>query len=401
MAEDRLQEAIQLEAEIAHIKDLDLLMERILTEVRHFVRADAGSIYLKVDGQLKFSYTQNNTLQRRLPEGQKLIYHTFSLPIDHTTIAGYAASQGEELNIADVYELPEDAPYKFGKEFDEKTQYRTRSLFTLPLKTWRGDTVGVLQIINARDENGQIGPYSEEDALLIRHVANSAAVALERAQITRTLFLRMISMAQLRDPKETGPHVSRVATYATELYEVWARRHNLAEREIERQRDVLRSAAMLHDVGKVGIPDSILKKPARLTDEEYAIMKEHTLIGAQLFDEPKSEIDEAAGVVALNHHERWDGGGYPHGKSGEEIPLLGRLVAVADVYDALGSRRAYKAAWKEEAVVEELQQHAGSQFDPELIDAFLSIQDLIRSIRTRYPDAEQNQLTDLSRMPAQ
>lgn len=386
MATDRLQEVIQVAAEINEVEDLDLLMERILTEARHFVQADAGSIYLKDEDQLQFAYTQNDTLQHRLAPGKKLIYNTFSLPIDHSSIAGYVASEGEELNIADVYELPPGTPYTFGKAFDDKAQYRTRSMFTLPLKTFRGDIVGVLQIINARDADGQNVPFSDEDALLIRHFANNAAVALERAQMTRTLFLRMISMAQLRDPKETGPHVSRVAAYTTELYEVWARRRNLPEREIERQRDMLRPAAMLHDVGKVGIPDSILKKPAKLTDEEYDTMKEHTLIGSQLFAEPKSDIDEAAAEIALTHHERWDGRGYPNGKEGEDIPIFGRLVAVADVYDALCSRRSYKEAWKEEDVLEELEKNAGSQFDPEVVRDFLSIQELIGSIRARYPD---------------
>ncbi len=284
-------------------------------------------------------------------------------------------------------------------------------MFTLPLKTVRNDIVGVLQIINAQEENGEVVSFSNEDILLIRHFAHSAAVALERAQMTRTIFLRMISMAELRDPKETGPHVNRVAAYATELYEVWAKRKGISGREIEFTRDVLRSAALLHDVGKVGIPDRILKKPARLTADEYDTMKQHTLIGANLFADPRSDFDEAAAEVVLNHHERWDGKGYPghidqttglpladradergraRGKKGEEIPILGRLVAVADVYDALCSRRSYKDAWSEEEVLEELQNQAGKQFDPELIEDFLSIQDLVKSIKTRYPDTDLN-----------
>ena len=117
-------------------------------------------------------------------------------------------------------------------------------------------------------------------------------------------------------------------------------------------------------------------------------MKEHTIVGAQLFADPKSEIDEAAGVVALNHHERWDGGGYPHGKSGDEIPLFGRLVAVADVYDALCSRRSYKEAWAEDEVLAELKKNSGSQFAPEIIADFVSIYALIQSIKARYPEAD-------------
>ena len=388
MIEDRLREVIHLGGEIAYIKDLDLLMERILTEVRRFVRADAGSIYLRAGDRLEFNYTQNETLQRRLPKGGKLVYSTFSVPIDNTTIAGYVAATGDELNIADVYELPASAPYSFGKEFDEKANYRTQSMFVLPLKTFRDDIVGVLQIINARGEDGQISPFLDEDRQVIRHFGISAAVALERAQITRTIFLRMIRMAELRDPKETGPHVSRVAAYATEIYKVYASRRQISSHEVERQVDVLRSAAMLHDVGKVGISDNILKKPARLTPEEYDAMKQHTLIGTRLFSDAKSEIDEAAAVVTVSHHERWDGAGYPEGKSGEGIPLFGRLVAIADVFDALSSRRSYKEAWDEDRVLAELRDNAGSQFDAGLVGDFLSIHDLIKSIRTRYPDPD-------------
>jgi len=198
----------------------------------------------------------------------------------------------------------------------------------------------------------------------------------------------MIRMAELRDPKETGPHVNRVAAYATEIYKVYASRRQISSREVERQVDVLRSAAMLHDVGKVGISDNILKKPARLTPEEYDAMKQHTLIGTRLFSDAKSEIDEAAAVVTVSHHERWDGAGYPEGKSGEDIPLFARLVAIADVFDALSSKRSYKEAWDEDRVLAELRDSAGSQLDAGLVDDFLSIHDPIKSIRSRYPDPD-------------
>jgi len=404
-----LQQIIQLETEITQIQDLDLLMERILTEARRLVHADAGSIYLKNGDILEFGYTQNDSLQRKLPQGQKLIYHTFFVPIDNTTIAGYVANTGKALNIANVHELPAGMPYRFGKEYDARAHYHTQSMLTLPLKTLRGDSIGVLQIINAQNETGEILPFSHEEELLIRHFAHSATVALERAQITRTIFLRMIRMAELRDPQETGPHVNRVAAYATELYEVWAKRRGLRKEEIDPQRDLLRSAAMLHDVGKVGVPDTILKKPAKLTPSEYDLMKQHTLIGTHLFADPQTDFDEAAAIVALTHHERWDGQGYPghvdpmsgqplagyadehghpSGKKGEEIPLWGRVVAVADVYDALCSKRVYKGVWREEEALTEMQAQAGQQFDPELVADFLSIHNLIQSIKARYPDRE-------------
>jgi HD-GYP domain-containing protein (c-di-GMP phosphodiesterase class II) len=221
------------------------------------------------------------------------------------------------------------------------------------------------------------------------------------------MILRTIRMAEMRDPKETGAHVNRVGTYAVEIYEYWARKNGVSEREIEAQRDILRMAAMLHDVGKVGISDFILKKPGRFTQDEFEIMKMHTVLGARLFLDRQSEFDAAAGDVALNHHERWDGAGYPGhvdirtgeplaghanpegrplGKKTDEIPLFGRIVSIADVYDALCSRRVYKPAWDENEALDVIRQSTGAQFDPDIVDAFFSCLDVIHSARERYPD---------------
>jgi len=165
---------------------------------------------------------------------------------------------------------------------------------------------------------------------------------------------------------------------------------------------------MLHDVGKVGISDLILKKPGKLTEDEYSIMKTHSYIGATLFTNQQSELDQMSMDIALGHHERWDSKGYPGyidmktglpiteqsdsgkaiGKQPEELSLWARIVAIADVYDALSSRRCYKEPWTQEDVFEELIKSAGTQFDPELIDLFVSIKDLVQSIRQKYPDKE-------------
>jgi response regulator RpfG family c-di-GMP phosphodiesterase len=160
-------------------------------------------------------------------------------------------------------------------------------------------------------------------------------------------------------------------------------------------------------MGKVGISDMILKKPARLDEGEFKIMKQHTVFGAHLFLGCHSDFNQAAMVVALNHHERWDGKGYPghiniadgtplngyarkgggaKGKQRDEIPLFGRIVAVADVYDALSSKRIYKDAWDEASVLEALEQGAGRHFDPELIEIFIKKLDNMRAIQERYKD---------------
>ena len=264
----------------------------------------------------------------------------------------------------------------------------------------------MLQLINAKNDSGQIISFSGNDEPFIMHFANTAAIALERAQMTREIILRMLRMAEMRDPKETGAHVNRVGAYATVIYEAWAEKQHVPADKIDKTKDVLRLASMLHDVGKVAISDTILKKPAKLEADEFENMKQHTLLGACLFADAKSEFDAAAYHIALEHHERWDGKGYPGvvsgispenapappdsrsrtPKQGSEIHPFGRIVAVADVYDALSSRRCYKDAWDENTVLETIQKEAGHQFDPEVVEAFFQVLDILKNIREQYPD---------------
>ncbi len=402
---EKLKKILQLGTELNTVQDVDILLERILLEARKFVNADAGTIYLKEGDMLVFAHAQNDTKQKKLPYGKKLIYNSFKVPVNTHSIAGYVAATGETLCIDDVYKLGNDFPYHFDSTFDRKSEYETHSMLTFPLKDLSGEVLGVLQMINALTPDGEITVFTDEDELYITHFASSASIVLQRAQITRSLVLRMIQMAELRDPKETGAHVNRVASYSVEIYENWARKKGFSEDEIEKTRDVFRIAAMLHDVGKIAISDTILKKPARFTDDEYNVMKSHTYIGARLFKNKHSLIDEISAEVALTHHENWDGTGYPGfidpdtgealrtnekgdplPRKGSEISVFGRIVAIADVYDALNSRRVYKEAWNEEDVLEEIRKLSGRKFDPELVDNFFEVVDLLNAIRTKYPD---------------
>lgn len=408
--DNRLMKIFNLGLEISQIKDIDLLLEKILSEARAFTNCDAGSIYIKEGDELRFSYAQNDTMLRQLPPGRKLPYSTFSIPISNSSIAGYVAGSGTILNISDVSEIAGSYPFSFNRSYDDLTGYRTSSMLTIPLKNFRNAVIGVLQLINAKDDHGTTIPFAENNEEIIRYFANNAANAVERAKMTREIILRMNKMAEMRDPKETGPHVNRVASYSVTLYEAWAQKKGLPTDEIDKNRDVLRMSAMLHDVGKVAISDMILKKPGRFTPEEFQTMKLHTLFGANLFSDIYSDFDESAGVVALNHHERWDGNGYPgyidpttllplpgyesenggaRGKQGEEIPLFGRIVALADVYDALSCRRCYKEAWDENDVLNNIREEAGKQFDPELVEVFLDCIDSFKQIEMLYPDTHE------------
>ena len=408
----------QTSLDFNQIKDIDLLLEKILTNARMLLNADAGSIYLKQGDTLKFSYTQNDTIQRGLPPSKKLIYNTFSIQINNRSIAGFVALNQRALNIPDVTLLNDSVPYAWDSHFDGLSDYRTRSLLTVPMTNQRREVLGVMQLINARNDAGETVPFTPSDESLIRHFAASAALAVERAQMTRDIILKMIRMASLRDPDETGAHANRVAAYAVEIFEKWSQARAVSSDETERQKDILRMAAMLHDVGKVAISDLILKKPDRLTQDEFEIMKSHTYLGARLFNEMQSDFEQTAAAVALNHHEKWNGTGYPghidpvsgrplpgyalpdgrpRPKREQEIPVFGRIVAVADVYDALCSQRAYKAAWDEDRILEKMHRSSGDHFDPEIVEAFFSCLEVLKAIEKRYP--EENHLMQGSIQP--
>ncbi len=425
MNESGVRNIIEIDSELLKIQDVDLLLERILLEARRLLAAEAGTIYVRDGDHLHFRYTQNELQERKLPPGTKLPYASFTIPIDEKSISGYVAKTGEILNLANVYNLPTGLPFSYNRSYDDVTGYRTESMLTVPLTTPVGGLLGVIQLINAKNEAGETVPFAEEDEPIVAHFAANATTHLQNAYFIRRMILRMNAVAQLKDSHETGAHVTRVSSYASEIYERYARKKGIELREIERTKDTLKLAAMLHDVGKVGINDLILKKPARFSDEEREIMQGHTFCGARLFTDD-SEYDKMAADIALTHHENWDGTGYPgkvdyrnayfeirnievegvirtgeiwhapaleaeaDGKprrlAGEEIPLTGRIVAVADVFDALCSRRVYKEKWDSSDVYSEIRKMSGSKFDPEIVEAFFDILPTIEAIQKRFPD---------------
>jgi len=232
----------------------------------------------------------------------------------------------------------------------------------------------------------------------------NAYLEIEVARRTREIglihdiaMIAMGSLAETRD-NETGNHIRRTQRYMRVLAESLARHPRFAERLTQETIERLCKSAPLHDIGKVGIPDCILKKPGKLDDEEFRVMKTHTTIGrdallaAQKNGEvaPFSTFLSLAGDIAGSHHEKWDGTGYPGGLSGEDIPLAGRLMAVADVYDALISERVYKRAFSHEETVDIIRQGLGTHFDPEITRVFLGISDRFSEIAGEYSDSKRS-----------
>ncbi len=199
----------------------------------------------------------------------------------------------------------------------------------------------------------------------------------ELKQTQLELIERLGCAAEYKD-NETGLHVIRMGHYARTL----GRGYGMDEEEVE----LLFHSAPMHDIGKIGIPDHILNKPGKLTEEEWSIMHKHPEFGADIIGEHRCRLLEMARTIALTHHEKWDGSGYPNGLAGEEIPLVGRIVAISDVFDALTSRRPYKEPWSIDKTMEVITQESGQHFDPGVVTVFHSVLPEILEIKEQWAE---------------
>lgn len=218
-----------------------------------------------------------------------------------------------------------------------------------------------------------------------RRMANHAEWLAEEVEVAtyeirereRETVTRLVRAAEFRDP-ETGAHIQRMAAYSALI----GRLLGLSEAE----QQLILDAAPMHDVGKLGTPDHILLKPGKLTPEEFEIMKEHAIKGFYILDGSASSVLQTAALIARTHHEKYDGSGYPAGLSGSDIPLYGRIVAVADVFDALTSARPYKPAWPLEKAQSFLIENSGKHFDPMCVTVFIEAWSEVLEIMSRYQD---------------
>ncbi len=212
----------------------------------------------------------------------------------------------------------------------------------------------------------------------IRHdITEIINLHTELEETQREVIYKLGEIAETRS-KETGNHVKRVAEYSRIL----AIKYGLDDKET----NILFTASPMHDVGKVGIPDAILNKAGKLTADEWDVMQTHSEIGYNILKSSTRPILKAAAIVSYTHHEKWNGKGYPRGLEGEKIHIYGRITAIADVFDALGSRRCYKEAWHLEKILELFKNQRGKHFDPQLVDLFLENLDEFLEIRDRYKD---------------
>ena len=406
----KFQQILDVSKDFSQARDVDFLLGKILTTAKRLANAEVGSIYIIEGDTLRHHHTQNDAPQHSASSNGNHLYDTSFPQLPEKCIPHYIVQTGDIVNIADISQISSNVPYTPEPSYKNHPHTELTSVVAFPLSTHHGKIVGVIQLINSRDDAGNIIAVPEDDIPLMQLFASNAASAIERARNTRVRIQGIIQiLTALRDTEETVAHVNRVGAYASEVYETWARKKTLPPEEIAQHKDTLKLAAMLHDIGKLAIPSIIRKKPGKLSEEEYETMKEHTTKGAQLLmQHANSELERIAADIALTHHERWDGHGYPghidpqtgttiegyedeeghpRGKKGIEIPVFGRIVAIVDVYDALTNHRVFRGAWKEEEVLKKLTIGSGTHFDPDMIDAFFETLETIRVISKRFPDA--------------
>jgi HD-GYP domain-containing protein (c-di-GMP phosphodiesterase class II) len=325
------------------------IRRRAMQAATQLMKAEAGSLLLVDEGkrQLHFEVALSDR-----EEDIKMIPLNFG-----EGIAGCVAQSGNPL----IVNSPKK-DHRFFKGVDERTDFKTRNIICVPVKV-KEKIIGVLEAINKQERGG----FNKEDLSLFISLADQVAIALDNSRLYQELeemfFQTTDSLAdaiEKRDPY-TGGHTRRVTQYSLAISKY------LQLKPLEKK--WLKITSVLHDVGKVGIEDQILKKPEQLTPEEFEMIKRHCNIGVEIIEHVRQLRESIPGVKY--HHEQLDGKGYPSGLKGDEIPVLAKIVAVADTFDAMTTNRPYRKAMEKEAAIKELERCSGRQFDEKVVEAFI------------------------------
>lgn len=348
---------------IADERDIDQLLILLADMGRDLISADRCTVWL---------------LNRKTKELWSKVAHGMDRIIIPVTagIAGCVAVTGDSLIINDPY-----SDDRFDKDVDKKTGYHTRNILSLPINDGEGKIIGVFQAINKMPEPENFSEQDLEHLLLAATYtgkALDAAILQEEIEATqREIIFTLAETGEMRS-KETGYHVKRVAEFSR----LFAVKYGMNEEEAE----LIKLSSPMHDIGKIAIPDSILLKPGKLTPEEWKIMQSHASLGYEMLKHSDRRLLKSAAIIANEHHEKWNGEGYPNGKKGEDIHIYGRITAMSDVFDALGNARVYKPAWELDRIVKLFKEEKGHQFDPKLVKVFLDGLDDFVKIKETYKD---------------
>ena len=349
-------------------RDLDALLGLIAETMTQALDAERATIFL-VDPD-----------RRELYSAVALRSDEIRVPIG-VGIAGAVAETGRTINIQDAY-----ADERFNKEIDRRSGFRTRSLLTFPMRS-RGEGAAIIGVFQAINKRG--GTFTEDDEEIGEALASSAAVAVENAQLLReqrrlweSLLETLAVTIDARD-QQTAGHTQRVARYA----QIVGRQFGLSRTELER----LRAAGLLHDYGKIAMPDGVLMKPGKLSDGEFEYMRQHAEKTAEFLAKIRFPRDmRDVPLIAAQHHERMDGKGYPKGLDASEILVGARIVAAADIFDALTAPRYYKPAYSLDRTLEIMDKMTGEQLDPVVMKAvhraFPELTRALEEMRPTWPE---------------
>lgn len=358
--EKRLNLLVRFGGSVSAETHLDELLELIADQVRQILNGDRCTVFL-LDAE-------TNELWSKVAQGMGQT--EIRVPLGKG-IAGLVAKTGRSINIADAY-----ADDRFNHDLDRVTGYRTRNILAVPLKNNKGETLGVFQVLNKLSG----AHFDGEDEGILLLLGSVASSAVENAKLYENIrrsqletIYRLAITAEYRDQQDTSSHLRHISSYS----HIIASALGLPKEECED----IRYASPLHDIGKVGITDAVLLKPGKLTAEEYEEMKKHPVYGAKILSNAESRLLQTACRVAGSHHEKFDGTGYPDRLKGDKIPLEARVVAVADVFDALCMERVYKSAWTPDQAKKYIISESGKSFDPDAIRAF---QTAFEDIRQAY-----------------
>ncbi len=352
-AQRNLATAYRVSKLLASARDLDDLFTGVIDSILSAISADRAALLLRDGGDGSQPLHVMHARDREGNGGPGEI--TVSRTVVHDVLENGVSTLSQDATA--------DARYRTGESI---IQQRIRSVLCAPVST----DDAVLGVLYA-DSRSRTGAFSESDLELLALIGNQAGVAIQRAQLRaqleRFFFDTIRAIVATIDAKDgyTHRHSERVAAFATRI----ANQLGLSEEEIES----VELAALLHDVGKIGIPESILNKPGRLTDAEFEQVKKHCLYGVKILGNIQSPRFEQILPGVRNHHERWDGSGYPDRLAGDDIPFLGRLLAVADVLDALSSNRSYRAGLGFDKTVQIIEKGSGNHFDPEIAAAAVAL----------------------------
>ena len=355
---DPLVALVKIGQAVAAEKDIDKLMQTIAEEARNAVQADRCTVFLYDK--------ETDELWSKVALGlgsQELRFNASQ------GIAGTVFRTGEIVNIKDAY-----SDDRFNKEVDSKTGYHTKTILCMPIRNIEQEIIGVFQILNKFG-----GYFTQEDEDILISIGSSAGISLENAKLfarqkelleeQKIVFDSFIStLAASIDARDkiTSGHSTRVRMYATLIAEEF----NLSEKDME----IIQKAAALHDIGKIGIRDAVLQKEGKLTDEEYKHIQEHVEITHNILEKIHMSDDfKMITDIACSHHEKYDGSGYYRHLKGDNIPFGGRILAVADVFDAITSKRHYRDKMPIQKVISILISDSGTHFDKDIVDKFLAV----------------------------